>query len=93
MISKAPEPVRLIGYHVASLGNGEDGKTIGGWMFMLVSTCEGKREMFCPLNWRSKTLRRVVKSTFAGETLACSACLDGIFLMTNLVFEIAGCNI
>ena len=38
-------------------------------------------------------LRRVVQSTFAGETLACSACVDDVFLMSNLIREITGATI
>ena len=79
-----------MGYQDASWGNGKDGKTTGVWIWTLVTECDGKRELFCTLNWRSKSLRRMVKSTFAGETLACSACHDDTFLMTNLIREITG---
>ena len=56
----------------------------------LTSGCDGKREMFCLINWKSRTLRRVVKSTFAGETLACSACVDEMFLISNWMREFVG---
>ena len=85
--------VRMVGYHDASWGNGEGGKTIGGWIWTLISSCDGKRELFCPINWKSRKLRRVVKSTFAGETLACSACVDDVFVMSNLIREITGATI
>ena len=85
--------VRMVGYHDASWGNGEGGKTIGGWIWTLISSCDGKRELFCPINWKSRTLWRVDKSTFAGETLACSACVDDVFLMSNLIREITGATI
>ena len=35
------------------------------------------------MQWRSKTLRRVVKSTFGGETLSCTAALDDLFEPAN----------
>ena len=38
-------------------------------------------------------LSTVVKSTFAGETLACSARVDDVFLMSNLIREITGATI
>ena len=85
---KLSGPVRLIGYHDSSWGNGEEGKTVGGWLWTIASVGEDKKERFCLINWKSRTLRRVVKSTFAGETLACSACLDDLFLTLNVVTEI-----
>ena len=85
---KVSGPVRLIGYHDSSWGNGEEGKTVGGWLWTIASVGEDKKERFCLINWKSRTLRRVVKSTFAGETLACSACLDDLFLTLNVVTEI-----
>ena len=66
-------PLRLIGYHDSSLGNGDNGKTVGGWIWTLASGCDGKRELFRPVSWKSRTLRRVVNSTITAETLACSA--------------------
>ena len=85
---KLSGPVRLIGYHDSSWGNGEEGKTVGGWLWTIASVGEDKKERFCLINWKSRTLRRVVKPTFAGETLACSACLDDLFLTLNVVTEI-----
>ena len=85
---KLSGPVRLIGYHDSSWGNGEEGKTVGGWLWTIASVGDDKKERFGLINWKSRTLRRVVKSTFAGETLACSACLDDLFLTLNVVTEI-----
>ena len=81
-------PVRLIGYHDSSWGNGKEGKTVGGWLWTIASVGEDKKQCFCLINWKSRTLRRVVKPTFAGETLACSACLNDLFLTLNVVTEI-----
>ena len=70
------------------MGQGGKGKTVGGWLWTIASVCEDKRERSCLINWKIRTLRRVVKSTFAGETLACSAWLDDLFLTLNVVTEI-----
>ena len=81
-------PVCLIGYHDSSWGNGEEGKTVGDWLLTIASVGEDKKERFCLINWTSCTFHRAVKSTFAGETLACSACLDDVFLTLYVVTEI-----
>ena len=85
---KLSGPVSLVGYHDWSWCNGEEGKNVGGWLWTIASVGEEKKERLCLINWQSRTLRRVVKSTFAGETLACSACLDDLFLTLNVVTEL-----
>ena len=75
--------LRLIGYHDSSWGNAEDGRTVGGWIWILASSDTKGNERFSTLQWRSKTLRRVVKSTFGGETLSCTAALDDLFHIAN----------
>ena len=80
----------MVGYHDSSWGNGENGKTVGGWLWTLTSGCDGKRDTFCLINWKLRTLRRVVKSTFAEETLACSACVNEMFLISNWMREVVG---
>ena len=58
--------LRLIGYHDSSWGNAEDGHTVGGWIWVLSAKDASGKEMFSPLQWRSRTLGRVVKSTSGG---------------------------
>ena len=87
---KLHSPVRMVRYHDSSWGNGENGKTMGGWLWTLTFECDGKRDPFCLIKWKSRTLRRVVKSTFVAETLACSACVDDMFLMSNLMHDVVG---
>ena len=70
------------------MGNGEQGKSVGGWLWTIASVREDKKGSFCLINWKSRTLRRVVKSTLAAETLACSTCLDDLSLTLNVVTEI-----
>ena len=79
---------QVIGYHDSSWGNGEEGKTVGGWLWTIAGVGEDKKERFYLINWKSRTLPRVVKYTFARETLACSVCLDDLFLTLNIVTEI-----
>lgn len=63
----------------ASLGNHPDGGTQGGTLITHV----GDRGKFSPLCWQSKRMRRVVRSTLAGETLAMSDGIDSsVFLAT-----------
>ena len=75
--------LRLIGYHDSSWGNAEDGRTVGGWIWVLSAKDGSRKERFSPVQWRSKTLRRVVKSTVGGETLSFTAALDDLFHLAN----------
>ena len=50
----------------------------------------GGNEMFCPLGWSSKRLRRVVRSTFAGETLIASEALDELVSPADTWEELGG---
>ena len=69
----------MVVFSDSSLGNLPDGGTQGGHLVMIM----GKDGCFCPLTWQSKRIRRVVRSTLAGETLAMADAIDsGIFLAT-----------
>ena len=46
--------------------------------------------MFCPVGWGSKRLRRVVRSTFAGETLIASEALDEVIYLADTWTELGG---
>lgn len=73
------ENPQLFVYSDASFGNLKDGGTQGGCFTALV----GENNAFCPISWTSKKIRRVVRSTLAGETLAMADAADeGIFLAT-----------
>ena len=72
------EPVFMV-YSDASFGNLSDGATQGGHMIFL----GGENGKVSPICWNSKKLRRVVRSTLAGETLAMADGIDtGVFLST-----------
>ena len=42
----------------------------------------------CPLVWKSKTLRRVVRSTLAAETTAMVDALDASYFVSHMLSEI-----
>ena len=58
--------VQLLAFSDASLGNLPDGGSQGGYFIVLM----GENGKFSPLCWQSKRIRRVVRSSLAGETLA-----------------------
>ena len=70
-------PVITIAYCDAAWSNLSDGKT-GGGIFVCLAAADlyGGNELFCLVGWSSKRLRRIVRSTFAGETLISSEALD-----------------
>jgi hypothetical protein len=71
--------LQMVIFSDASLGNLPDGGTQGGHLIMLT----GNNGRFSPLAWQSKRIRRIVRSTLAGETLAMSDGIDsGLFLAT-----------
>lgn len=71
--------VELVVFSDSSLGNLPDGGTQGGHLILLM----GEDGVFSPLAWNSKKIRRVVRSTLAGETLALADGIDsGVFLAT-----------
>lgn len=68
----------------ASLGNLPDGGTQGGTLITLM----GESGTFSPLCWQSKRIRRVVRSTLAGETLAMSDGIDNAIFLATLFSEL-----
>ena len=64
--------LRIIVYSDAAHGNLPNGGSQGGYVIFL---CE-YQNMCLPLNWQSKYLRRVVRSSLATEALALSDALD-----------------
>ena len=61
--------LKLVVFSDSSMGNLADGGTQGGHFIMLM----GEDGKFSPICWQSKRIRRVVRSTLAGETLATAA--------------------
>ncbi len=52
----------------------------------------GEGGKFSPLCWQSKKIRRVVRSTLAGETLALSDEIDNAIFLTTLFSELTTGN-
>ena len=44
-------------------------------------------KMSCPIMWKTKTIKRVVRSTLAAETTAAVDGLDNAFFISKLLFE------
>ena len=74
----------LVVFSDASLGNLPDGGSQGGHLVFLV----GETGKFSLINWNSKKLRRVVRSTLAGETLAMADGIDEAIFISTLYSEL-----
>ena len=77
------EPDLLV-YSDSSLGNMVNGGTQGGYLIGLL----GKDKRFSPLSWGSRRVRRVVRSTLAGETLAMADAVDNAVYISTLYSEL-----
>lgn len=81
--------LKLVVFSDASLGNLPDGGTQGGHLIFLV----GEDGKFSPISWQSKRIRRVVRSTLAGETLALADGIDNGMCISALYSKITTGNI
>ena len=79
------EDLVLLGYADAAWANMPNGKTGGGWLVGLTNLSD-----FGIISWRCRTLRRVVKSMLAGETLALSDLLDEMVSVQQTLSMILG---
>ena len=79
------DALNLTVFSDASLGNLSDGGTQGGTLVTLM----GENRMFSPLCWQSKRIRRVVRSTLAGETLAMSDGIDNAIFFATIFSELS----
>ncbi|KAL2093504.1 hypothetical protein ACEWY4_010816 [Coilia grayii] len=81
--------LKLVLFSDASFGNLSDGGTQGGHLIVLM----GENGKFSPLSWQSKRVKRVVRSTLAGETLAMSEGIDNAIFLAMLFSELtSGCT-
>ena len=76
--------LRIVVYSDAAHGNLSNGGSQGGYIIFLC----GHENNCVPLNWQSKRIRRVVRSSLAAETLALSDALDDAVYMMKLFLEI-----
>ena len=78
------DTLRMIVFSDASFGNLSDGGTQGGHLIFLM----GENGKFSPLAWQSRRVKRVVRSTLAGETLAMSDGIDNAIFLSTLFSEL-----
>ena len=71
-------------YSDSSLGNLQSSNTQGGYFICMQS---GDNSV-TPLSWSSKKLRRVVRSSLAGETLAMADAMDNAIFSASLYTEL-----
>lgn len=81
------EKCSILCFSDASLGNLPSGHSSGGYVLFL-SDSKGK---VCPLAWRSRTLRRVVRSTIAAETSAMIDALDASYCISRIFGQMVNC--
>ena len=84
-------PVRLVGYCDAAWENLNNGKT-GGGVLICFTDSDGRNggETFGPISWLAGRLKRVVRSTFASETLIASETVDELLHLSETWQEITG---
>ena len=76
--------LKLIVYVDAAHGNLRDGGSQEGYLIFLV----GEEMKCCLLNWQSKRIKRVTRSSLAAETLALSDAVDDSILISSMISEI-----
>lgn len=76
--------LKLVVFSDSSMGNLPDGGTQGGHLIMLM----GEAGRFSPICWQSKRIRRVVRSTLAGETLALGDGIDSAVFLATLYSQL-----
>ena len=81
--------LQLVVHSDASLNNLPNGGSQGGFIVML-GDAGGK---VSPLQWQSKRIKRVVKSTLAAECLALEEAVDHAFYMKCIISEILNVDI
>ena len=76
--------LQIVMFSEASFGDRSDGGTHGGHGIVLI----GEDGTLSPLCWQSKRVKRVVRSTLAGETLAMSDGIDKAIFHATLFSEL-----
>ena len=78
--------LHLRSYADSSFNNLFDGGSQGGHIIFLTdSSCYS-----CPIEWKSNRAKRVVRSTLAGETLACADSLESALFLKDMIIELLG---
>ena len=72
----------------ASFANLPDCKSQGGFVIFL----KDANSVRCPIFWKSRKIRRVVKSTLAAETLALVDCAEAAIYIRKILKELCNCE-
>ena len=80
---------RITAYSDASHANLKNGSSQGGYIIFL----HGENDCVTPLSWRSRKVKRVVRSTLAAETLALNEAADQSFFVRAILCEVFGLEI
>ena len=87
ILKKNPENLRIAVYVDATLASSSNGGSQDGYLIFIV----GENRKCSLLNWQSKRIKRVVRSSLSAETLVfCDALDDAIFLqqmVSELLFN------
>ena len=87
ILKKTPENLRIAVYVDATLASSSNGGSQDGYLIFIV----GENRKCSLLNWQSKRIKRVVRSSLSAETLVfCDALDDAIFLqqmVSELLFN------
>lgn len=81
--------LKMIMFSDASFANLSDGGTQVGHFIVLM----GENGKFSPLSWQPRRVKRVVRSTLAGETLAMSEGIDNAIFLTTLFSELTASDV
>ena len=79
---------KLVTFSDASYGNLADGGSQGGHIIFI---CNNSNKVI-PLQWQSKRIRRIARSTMAAECLAMVDAVDAAFLIKSLLEELLLCQ-
>ena len=82
------ENFKIVCYNDSSLDSVKDGGSQGRFIIYLV----GENNVSSPIMWKSKKLRRVVKSAMAAETLIQVKAAEACFWLANSLGEIFYCK-
>ena len=76
----------ITAYSDAALGNLPDGSSQGGFIIFL----HGENCNVIPMSWRSRKIKRVVRSTLAAETMAFIEAAEQSFFIRAIISELYG---
>ena len=75
---------KIVSYQDASFANLRGGGSQGGYIIFVL----GENSKYVPICWKSKKVKRVVRSTLSAETLALVGSIEECFLIKTMLMEI-----